>query len=318
MRLGCGTNEVEKYAQIVCKQSVRKGGNRKLIKDAMKHKADDAKFAENRARSEFVKCKNEYNKVIKNGSMIDVIFNRMMKDEVEHIWNEGKIKNKKKVETLVLRWLPKENVGSIRNVMYADIHLEEKVASRNTDLEPIVYDNLVVSDNVKAALKLHPKFRAYGKIDTTRIEIEIEKGISKARYALMNSEKNDENEDVENNDVIETNVYHHVKKVADYSNLRVTDLPTCQRLYPPQPATVNKELHMQNLREKLLMKVEEYKAKRCNKNGFVKKGNITNTEFEGLKELRENENIAVFSTDKYAKLTADTKDNYERALNEHI
>ena len=57
-------------------------------------------------------------------------------------------------------------------------------------------------------------------------------------------------------------VYDSVKKVANYSNLKVTELPTCQRLYPPKPASVAKELHLQNLREKLLRKVKEFKDKR--------------------------------------------------------
>ena len=90
MRLKCGTNEVEKYSEIVCTQSVQKGDNRKLIKDAMKYKVDDAKFAEKQEISEFVRSKIEYHRVVINRSMIDEIFNRMMKAEVEHVWNEGK------------------------------------------------------------------------------------------------------------------------------------------------------------------------------------------------------------------------------------
>ena len=75
--------------------------------------------------------------------------------------------------------------------------------------------------------------------------------------------------------------------------------------------------NLQNLREKLLRKVEEYKQKRCNKNGIIKKGNISRVEFEGLKEIREDKEMVVFSTDKSKRLTADSVPNYEKALNEH-
>ena len=50
----------------------------------------------------------------------------------------------------------------------------------------------------------------------------------------------------------------------------------------------------------------------------MKKGNLSNAEFEGIKEIKENENLMVFSTDKPSKFTADTIENYESALNEHI
>ena len=43
MHLNIGTNEVEKYAKVVCHQNVRKGRNNKLIREAMKHKVEDAK-----------------------------------------------------------------------------------------------------------------------------------------------------------------------------------------------------------------------------------------------------------------------------------
>ena len=126
-------------------------------------------------------------------------------------------------------------------------------------------------------------------------------------YSLLDNPIDDNQNNQSDNECF---VYDPVEKVADYSNLRVTDLPTCQRLYPPQPAVVSKELQMQNLREKLLRKVKEYSEKRCNKNGFVKKGNISNAEFEGLKEIKENENIIVFSTEKSAKLIQNIEKNF--------
>ena len=274
MKLNCGTNEVERYAQVVCKQNVRRGRNDKLIKDTMKHKVEDAKFDENEVRKLFVRSKIEYCRVIQRGSMIDMVFNRMMKYEVEQVWNEGKLRNTRKVSTLLQKWRPKQNMKTIRNVMYGNDDLEGMSEAYEADEDPVMYGNLELSENVKVALKLQPNFMMYEKVDATKIEVEIEKGICKARYALMNEpEKNDE--DVNNpenqNDTEHVEVFDSVGKVANYSNLRVTELPTCQRLYPPKPTTITKELHLQNLREKLMRKVEEYKEKRCNNHGFCKK-----------------------------------------------
>ena len=256
---------------------------------------------------------------------MDMLFNRMMKHEVEEIWMKGKIKNNQKAETLLRRWIPEESMEVIRDVKKGDKDLESSGEFGTTEPEPIVYGNIVISENVKAALKLHPKKRIYEKIDTTRIETEIEKGICKCRYALMNKTEIETNDGEEGGNVAnrvdedddECVVYDTAKKVANYSNLRVTDLPTCQRLYPPKPATITKEIHLQNLREKLLRKVEEYKQKRCNKTGHIKESNLSRMEFEGLKEIKENKEMVVFSTDKSARLAADSIENYEAALHEH-
>ena len=117
--------------------------------------------------------------------------------------------------------------------------------------------------------------------------------------------KNDE--DVNNpenqNDTEHVEVFDSVGKVANYSNLRVTELPTClYPIYPPKPTTITKELHLQNLWEKLMRKVEEYKEKRCLKE---------------IKEKIKNKEMVVFCTDKSNKLAADSIRNYETALNEH-
>ena len=69
-----------------------------------------------------------------------------------------------------------------------------------------------------------------------------------------------------------------------------------------------------------MRKVEEYKEKRCNNHGFVKKNNISRAEADGLKEIKKkikNKEMVVFCTDKSNKLAADSIRNYETALNEH-
>ena len=152
-------------------------------------------------------------------------------------------------------------------------------------MTPIVYDNLEVSDNVKSVLKMHPGFMINGRIDLTAIEVEIEKGITKARYALMNKDDKtcEENAVDSNESNDECQVFNAEEKTANYSNLRATEIPTVQRLYPPKPASINQELCMQNMREKLLKIVLKFQEKRCNKNGWLNKRNISQSETEGIK-----------------------------------
>ena len=75
--------------------------------------------------------------------------------------------------------------------------------------------------------------------------------------------------------VLESNENHKYNelenKIANYANLKATDLPTVQRLYPPKPSTIQKEVIMQSVKDKMLRKVHEYLENKCNDKGFIKK-----------------------------------------------
>ena len=78
---------------------------------------------------------------------------------------------------------------------------------------------------------------------------------------------------------------------------------------------------MQNIKDKMLNKVKEYKENKCNDKGWIKKANISKAEDEGLKKVRERvkeKEIVVFASDKTGHFTADTVPSYLDALNEHI
>ena len=141
--------------------------------------------------------------------------------------------------------------------MYTDEDLANKVV--NYENTPVIYDDLELGVNAKEVLSLHPGYRVYEKIDEKSVEVEIEKGFCKARYSHMNEDRNDATSgvNVENNDDDNginddcTEVFHRSKKSVNYGNLRVTDIPTVQRLFPPKPARLEKEVAMQSLKDKI-------------------------------------------------------------------
>ena len=65
------------------------------------------------------------------------------------------------------------------------------------------------------------------------------------------------------------------KKVADYYNIRTTDLPTVKMLYPPKPAELRKEVSMQIIKDKLIRKLIEYKHWNCTEKGWQKEKNVS-------------------------------------------
>ena len=125
----------------------------------------------------------------------------------------------------------------------------------NTDQEVGQYGGVDVSENEKAALKMNPKYMTYPKIDEIEAEVEIEKGCTKARYHFMNTNENETANNDENSNASEKEdfiVMDLEKRMADYANIRATNIPTCQRIFPPKPATIRREVIMQNIKYKMI------------------------------------------------------------------
>ena len=133
------------------------------------------------------------------------------------------------------RYKPHVETNHVRNVKYADKDLDR--IEETCEKEPVIYGNVILSDSAREALKLNPNYMLYDKIDEKKVEVEIEKGMTKARYSMMNDDKDDhEQNDVES----KTEVFNLDEKTVNFANMRATQLPTVQRLYPPQPSTLEK------------------------------------------------------------------------------
>ena len=209
---------------------------------------------------------------------------------------------------------------------------EPHVGDKN---EPRIYGGAQIGTNAKMVLTKDPNYMILDRIDLTEIEVEIEKGLAKARYEMMNSSSDEEEEEIEdslegNDSNLDTERDNDGKrdrqqeeipdKTINYANMRATEIPTVQRLYPPKPGTVKKETIMENIKMKMMDTAIEYKRKHCDKKGRFKNQNLNSHELEGVKEIKENikeGNIVVFSTDKSGRFSVDTPSNYEDAITQH-
>ena len=321
MNRNVGTNDVEKYVKNVCKHNVQKKRNIGMIKNAMKMKLEDAEYDEKNVRKDFIYKLSEYKKATIRGSSADVEFRTTMKYEVEEVWNVGKQKNRDKVNWLVKKYAPVNANGNIRDVIVTDEKLSEMSDTSETAVKK--FGGVEISDVEKVALRLDPEYRVYKRIDEVDIEVEIEKGCTKARYHLMGESDKDPNHAQDN--TIDQNgndfkPFDLENKVANYGNIRATDLPTVQRLYPPKPSTIRREVIMQNVKDKMLNKAREYIEEKCNEKGYIKKSNISNDVKDGIKSLKnrvKEKEVVVFTTDKTGEFSIDTTDNYLEVLNEH-
>ena len=132
-----GTNEVMNNAVSMSKQFVRKRFNDKLVKYVMQMKIVDAEKEQQSTRHEFYRMKSQYYQYVNKNGLIDMMFHRMMRDQVEKLWYEGKIKNSRKVKYLVNKWRTNRDakVVDVRNVKYRDNELNVEVCDKNEEME---------------------------------------------------------------------------------------------------------------------------------------------------------------------------------------
>ena len=327
VRNGVCTNDVESCVKIVCKRNEHNQRRKKKIRNfLMKDKLEDAEKDLAKSKSIF-HCKIvEYQNTVPPGSAVDISFRSIMTMENEKTWKTGKINNSKKVEHLKKKYYPTHmnREPKIREIMYRDSDLEEISRNARTTEEngPRIYGGAQVGDNAIQVLKKDPNFMVLSGVDETEVEVEIEKGMTKARYEWMSKGDTEDGEEGTTNEEHgnQENQGDLREKRLNYANLRATDIPTVPRLHPPKPGTLKQEKHIGNLKEKLMDTVREYKNLHCNNQGKFKENNLTKSETEGIKEIKKkikDKEIVVFATDKSGRFSVDTPQNYEEAVMAH-
>ncbi|MCP3849452.1 MAG: hypothetical protein GY694_04320, partial [Gammaproteobacteria bacterium] len=303
-----------------------------MISFIMKDKLEDSEIEVKKAKLKFNEASEDYRKVIPTNSFVNESFVRIMKNETERLWTIGKRKNNKKVEMLMAR-RKKQNKEKepynkekqkMKAVKYKDCDLEvtEEDDEHKLKNKLQIYGGAQVGPNIEKILSKEPRFMIHSKIDEIEMEMEIEKGMAKARYELMSRGDDDEDEgggEEENGSRTCRNRTDYNKTLA-YNNLRATDFPTVTRLMEPEVASIGKEVIMEDTKEKLMECVRKYRHEHCSKKGEIKMDNLSTDERQGLKEAQKeikSKNIVVFTTDKSGKFSVDTPENYRMAMEQH-
>ena len=310
----CGTTPVMEMSKSLSRNCVQKSFQEKIVVRIMQEKVNDARIALHIASKEFECSRTEYYKCVKRNSLIDEIFQSIKRNHVESIWKEGRDKNQAKLNFLLSKWKTsvKEN-ENIRNVKYSDADLEDVVVS-DVDENIIAYGNVEVSENVKSVLGLPPKLMTYNSIDLIQVETEIQKGLTKARYNLMN-------EGEAADDDVADDTLNLSSKTINYSDLRATKLPTVQHLIQPKPAPLSVETSFAELKDQLMQEVRNYQREKCNKNNFPINSVLKQQEMEGIREIKtkvKNKEFIVGKSDKSGQFTVDSLENYHVALSSHV
>ena len=190
------------------------------------------------------------------------------------------------------------------------------------------YGGVGVPREVEQVLKLPPKFALFPKVDMKMVEMEVERGIWKARWEDRSQEQRGRREDMTDQEVeevmAETRVWDSNAKELNYSKVRVTQLPTNRRVIAPKPlvgSSRNTEVQLQFLKSRLLDETKKHLKKEYDENGRAKEKNITPEEIKGLKvarDITEDETVIIRPTDKTSKHCIDSSANYANKMDEHI
>ena len=254
-----------------------------------------------------------------------------MQTEVTWTWNVGRDKLEKKVTHLDRKWGKKhKEVGTWKGVAIGDEELEkyrESMNSRNRNTcnkDPPVYGGTTISENQKALLKLPPGFTTYEAISDTRMEVELEAMLTKYRWEARSKEQRKGkpwSEEWQAEQMKASKVYDAENNKMEFKKRKVSDIPTCRRITLPEPIDEGIEIGIRATKQRMMDVIKEYKEKYCDEKGRIGNSNLTKAEKAGLNECRRNAKAGkqvFYMTDKSKMISADTPENYKKAMEKHI
>ena len=295
-----GTTEVYKLCGKLCKQILSKKSQ--LINMVMKWKYSDAQKSYRNALYFEKKLWKSYSELYNNENITNQ-YNQLWYKEKNRAMKKCREKRVKK-----LKWLRETYTTNNKKDLPPDyingICIKDGQLDGEFDQQPAIYGNANLDENEVSAIKMHPKFTVYNKIDPLDCEAEVEKCLTSIRWSR--NFNNDGNTRV---------VFDDEKKTLDLRKMRATDLPFCSNVVMPKPLTFDDERKLQNLKHELNTVVLKYKCK------SIKWKNIKTNQEVGLKSLVERRNkkeLVMFQTDKSGKMSVDTVDNYIEDVQHHI
>ncbi len=235
-----------------------------------------------------------------------------------------------KVDNLCEKWHekspPRARVPDmIEYVKISDHALETRFGPVQKEA-PVVYGGVGITEVEAAAASLGPKFCVIPRLSMEDVQVATEEVLAKIRWEDMSRDERD-GEQWTPEYQIEKNLFHTVydeeNGVLDFRKKRVTDLETNRRIIIPEPSEniVNNtpiEVGMANMKTRIDNFVQTTIKQKCNPKGYPRKSNLSSTEAEGLKSLRERDDIFMTMTDKTKKLCINTKENYINRMGTHL
>ena len=327
MRKGVGTNKAEVFAQKLAEDCSAKGEKTKehlknaFVRNIMKIKFKDAKDEAKVDDFKFHKQKKQVSKIVNRAT--EERFRMCANKEAEFEWKENKDKLDKKIKHLEKKYCKEGVSDNIREIKISDKALGAKIP----EADPVIYniEKETVPNNVKEALKIHPKFAVSNPIVLSEVKTEIQRGFYKQRLSIKNEADRllfeESEEEAEKREINSHALVDEETKVINFNNLRPTDLPTNKQVHVPPLAPNKVEIQMAAIEAELVQATNHYLETKCDKKGMPKESNLSSEQTKGISEMvkmTKNQNVIVTETDKSSKLCLDTLADYVTMAQPHI
>ena len=353
VRLKVGTRELENMGESLQEKfrSVKmKGGNgeRILVENGSILKLRDEKMHRREIYLKAEMEKSHWRKELESGWKFKRKMSLIKQAVNKHKRNERKRLNKKLKHLVKIRNETKEKeleacpqeLDNYKEAIVYNKDLFNKLSKENVIVDSI--GGIMLSDDEKEVLKLHPKFGVMERLDSTGMEIEAEMGAAKYRYniikedevmyeedygdgviddndapkdkkrRLLDKEEEEMMEQMEMLEAEERQVFDPVSLTFDYSKKKATDLKENKSVKLPSPNTPHTESSIEILKNKMMEAFRDYRDKNCNKKG-EQKTNLTRSEKAGLESLLkriDKGEIVALKTDKSGKMTVMRMEDY--------
>ena len=308
---GIGTNSVETLTRKLCS---KEGTRKTILQQVMKMKINDVYKKNRTSMYECQKAWKTYdNKLIREGVLEAFLL----------AWGSEKLRyrqtlrslRKKKVQWLKEKYkrkciLPEECYG----FKFKDQQLREEFR-----VESIKYGGIALNTDEEAAVKLHPKYTVYEKLNPGKFAAEVEKALTEVRWDRGFRQRREPHENGNDQNTTKEEregCYDFTTKTYDMRKLASTDLPFNSRVYLPNPLDEPTEVAMQMMKRKINTVANRYteRSKR-------QKVNLTTEQRRGIRSLkrkRDEGEIVVYQKDKSMRLAVDTTGNYKESMKPHI
>ena len=329
---GLGLNSVEFYA----KKSSGEGPRRKLrrkrtVQLLMKGKLEDAVIMLERSKENLNRKLTRVERRWGHHRATMIAFREILSNIAVKVWEDGRDKNKRKIEHLEKKWRNNQGTEAVegvwRGVKIGDKELEEEMTNEEVEAPkaPHKYGGVTSNADEDALLALPHKFTTYESIQLDKIKVSTEIMKDKIRWELRTREEEREGapwtEDWEFEQQEEKEVFRPEERRMEFSRRRVTDMPTNRFVHIPNPAGPEVETVLDNMSNRVYTVAKAYILEKCDKKGNILEKNLSQQEQRGLKSLAKRVNekeLIVQKTDKGGDLALNTPDNYIETMKPHF
>ena len=180
-----------------------------------------------------------------------------------------------------------------------------------------------------------PDHAIFPRVTLEKVETEAEKCFIKHEWekqkiereneeAKANKEKNgSENVTLATDDDAQKSAHRiiPVRNALNFENEKAHNWKKNRRVIIPENDDEESEIKYDFIKKELVKETKKYIEEHCDKAGNPKKGNMSKQELKEIKKLRnraENEELAIYETDKTKKLVLDTCTNVRAKMEKHL